>query len=151
MTHILATKDNLDLHLSKLPELTELLTPNCASKIADTFSRDEKFYNLKIRAHLEIPKEDIFFAWLDKIDVKNNQIRVVTMSFPLFGQILEKNSHIKEVLEREIEYEDKPIGRQYLRFRSIDDIDILTHYEYNDIICSNWDFVKVMFKFLVEK
>ena len=71
---------------------------NKYSKITDMYTNESKFQIKEDIEHLYIPKEDVFFAWLQEIDLKNDKIRVVTMSFPDYGKTLEQgNSLIKEM------------------------------------------------------
>ena len=68
------------------------------SKITEMYSNESKFKMQQDISHLHIPKEDIFFAWLEKIDLKNdsiNNIRVVTMSFPDYKKMTENYGIIK--------------------------------------------------------
>merc|ERR1712141_696535 len=46
------------------------------------------------RALIAVPKEDIFFAWLKEINKDNSKMRLVTMSFPLYGY-MKKNLALK--------------------------------------------------------
>ena len=66
------------------------------SKITDMFSNEAKFQSEMDLVHLFIPKEDVFIAWLEKIDLKNDHMRVVTMSLPNYGTI---SQEIKEVVD----------------------------------------------------
>ena len=120
------------------------------------YTNESKFQNEQDIGHLYIPKEDIFFAWLEKIDLKNDNIRVVTMSFPDYRKLLE---HFEKILKEKVEYSEKnhqfvrvkgSVKREHLPLEEFDLFDelksrleILRKIDQNEIVCSNWDFAKV--------
>ena len=116
VTKTLAT--NNDLLASNV---SELMTNKCYNQITSVFSNDEGLKSKDVKEHLYIPKEDVFFAWI-KQDKTKTSMRVVTMSFPCAGYMYENRKlWDKKDLEK-------------LKYN---------HLKKNDVICSNWDFVKV--------
>ena len=71
-----------------------------------------------------IPKEDIFFSWIDNMNPEKNQMRIVTMSFPHLGEILNRMEQTSD---------------QYKYLQS----GPFTYINSKPIICCNWDFNKV--------
>ena len=94
---------------------TNLKTSNLTSQLtSDCLDRLEaSLANLNSIDQIGIEKDDIFFAWLEKYDESKNTMRICTMSYPSYNQLKERNNELQ------------------------------VHMSKNDIIISNWDFVKV--------
>ena len=75
-----------------------------------------------------IPKEDIFFSWIDNMNPEKNQMRIVTMSFP----------HLGEILNRAEQMDDQQEIVKYLQ-----SLGLAADFNPKSIICCNWDFNKV--------
>ena len=134
-------------------ELSQFCTPNLFKKLCNKFKVDDRYYNNHLREQLHIPKDDVFFAWLETINPSKDAMRVVTASFPCYGYICEQKSHFDEkrnVLDEEIkkDIESGKIsnpGDLKLRMQEFQkgDFSYAGHIRKNDIVWSNWDFIKV--------
>ena len=126
---------------------------NHYSKITDNMTKFHRFqkesglmYVQKPhKEYLYIPKEDIFFAWLENIDLENDNFRVVTMSFPDLKKTIETYRKIKfELGDREDDFDvwhcRTILTEEEIIFRDIEKAIWQDNFE---IVCSNWDFVKV--------
>ena len=134
-------------------ELSQFCTPNLFKRLCNKFKVDDRYYNNHQRNQLDIPKEDVFFAWLETINPSKDAMRVVTASFPCYGYIREQKSHFDEkqkAMDEEIKKDiesgkiSKP-GDLKLRMQEFKEGDFSYggHVMKNDIVWSNWDFIKV--------
>ena len=149
-----------DLRNSNLPDI---LTNECFNQIIELFEKNPKFQNHESRIHLYMPEEDIFFSWIEKIST--DRIRIVTMSYPCYKFIIDqmklnvdrKLQILNEMVvkQRQHNQDNKSTGKvinmdefQQKIQNTRNDLRIFDptkHMNGNQVVCSNWDFVKVKF------
>jgi len=130
--------------------MDSLLTQDCLNRYEAEMPNQE---NLK---HIGIDKEDVIFHWLGSYDEKARKLRIGTMSFPSYhylkhGMADRRQKHKDVITEVSAEIKDGQIplkeGRKVTkeRIEEGEDFDmdqVQKHFDSNDIIVSNFDFVQ---------
>jgi len=138
--------------------LRDILTNECFNQIVDLFENNPKFQKHESRIHLYVPEEDIFFSWIEKIST--DRMRIVTMSYPCYKYIIDQ---MKLNVDRKLQiFNDilKQRHHQGISTGKVMDMDEFKqkiqntrndlrifdptkHVKGNQVVCSNWDFVKI--------
>ena len=116
----------------KAVKISSLNAKNIDSKdIEEFFQQLEKHMHKAqnfARENCLILKEDIFFSWIENMNPEKTQMRIVTMSFP----------HLGEILNRAEQMHDQQEIVKYLQ-----SLGLAADFNPTSIICCNWDFNKV--------
>merc|ERR1711997_476375 len=132
----------------KTSDLTTQLTENCQRNLEAILDKQN------ISESILVNNEDIFLSWLGKYDESKMKMKICTFSFPSYYH-LKKSLQEQDKLEKQMEKDQiETIKRGDLtqygvseHLKSLEkfdnfDLECDQHMNKNDIIVSNWDFVK---------
>ena len=131
--------------------MSSLLTRDCFERYEAKLPINHE--NLK---HIGIDKEDIFFYWLGNYDLKDTKIQLCTFSLPSYHYLKDGLGNFKKIqkevikdVTEEVKGGQIPLNEGWKvkneRLKEADNLGLdgaQEHFDNNDIIVSNWDFVQ---------
>ena len=148
------------LSQNKVTDLSELLTPVCYEKLNEILQNDPNFQTPESQYALNVEHSDLFFAWMHAF-VKNDRLNIVALSFPELETfkkwVVDYEESMKEHRENVASTIKKDAPPDELRDKILDYTEnkkaavhrINNHLKSNDIIISNWNFILVIFSFII--
>lgn len=152
VTDALANREDL----KEDQELSEQMTSECFQRVVELVERDQRFSSLDRKKLIATKKDDVFFAWVNApMKHKHSgqlKIRVCTMSFPYYGELVRKvadnkerqkafNEEMKRLASEKADVEDL---KQKVREFDATLFSISPYFNSGHFVVSNWDFLQNM-------